>query len=55
MLPFVSTHTLPAAHTAISGRLSIVKRATKSPPGTPSPVGNSGLSCGSSALDSPSR
>jgi hypothetical protein len=52
--PLVSTHTLPAAQTPNSARLSTVKRATKSPPGMPSPVGSKGISWGSMALLSPS-
>ena len=42
-----------ATQLPISGFESTVKRATKLPPGTPSPVGNSG-GCGSAWCDSPS-
>ena len=41
--PLVSTYTLPALQVPISGRLSTVKRAMKSPPGTPSPLGKCGV------------
>ena len=53
--PLVSMYSFPPLQVPISGRLSMVKRATKLPPGTPSPLGKLGISCGSLALLSPSK
>ena len=47
-------YTRAAAKSPSSGRLSTVKRAVKSPPGIPLPVGKDGLFSGSEALLSPS-
>src|SRR6476620_5838048 len=51
----MSIKALPAPKLPISGRLSTVKRAMKSPPGNVSPLGNVGNSSGSLALLSPSK
>ena len=46
LLPLISAYTTPCDQVATSGRLSTVKRATKSPPELPSPDGNCGTPSG---------